>query len=168
MEHVWSHPPRIARGLARRLSYVERLERPLDTRFGSNCTQFSLIGPEGCAATTVFGVQRKDLTFVSPICLGSPDQQRAWFTFNDAIHGYDGEMFPDLSRSPRALRQLVCPTCSGRLFECSAVFEYPCDREGLEEDDLWARREDFFTWFYLVARCAACGWQRTVASVECA
>jgi hypothetical protein len=120
---------------------------------------------------SVYGVTADEPTRLkSPILVGSLNPKRAELHFDARIHGWDGEFsepVPEKSLSQRRLTQLICPKCQGRLFDTWAAFE-PTEEEELPEEGGSPPAQDLFTWFWLVARCAACKWSAVVADVECA
>ena len=63
--------------------------------------------------------------------------------------------------------QQVCAKCQSRAFKCWAVFQYASDTDGWEDPDVFARRQDYFSWFWLVAECAGCRKATIVTDVEC-
>jgi hypothetical protein len=129
-------------------------------------TSFDLARPKHPAATTVYGrVSRDANILLPPIRLGSPTAQRAWFEFDPARDGFNGEMgHADPLRGP--LKSLVCPKCSGRLFTCSIELSY--SDESLDLPGLAERPQDFFDWFVLVTKCTSCSATRIAADWECA
>lgn len=137
----------------------------------ASVTQFEIGGTAlggGGEALTLYGrAVRGAGTLGSPIRAGSMQQERAVFTFSLARDGYDGEYGHNGRELLARLSQFKCPRCDGRLFFLRAVLEYPEDLGELSADEQ-KRAEDFFTWFWLHARCAACQWEGLAADVECA
>lgn len=167
MTYFWQNPPRCVRPVAAVADPKDTHDE--DNRFHALTTHF-YIRPDGHdEAYTVYGrPTRESPLLASPIRIGSPKADRAVFAFDAASDGWDGEWRDKTLPSPPArMKQLVCPSCQGRLFRLRAAFEYPGDDEGLD-DSARERRQDFFTWFWLVARCASCGRRDVVADVECA
>lgn len=160
------NPPRFLRGIA-----VPVGRDSIGGRAGHGehlRTQFNIRIPNADRALTLYGAAGMGTPLlVSPIRAGSPDAERAAFEFNLLRDGWDGEHAGEV-RPPRVrLRQWRCRACEGRHFHLAAAFEYPEDLDDLEPDQK-KRPEDFFTWFWLLARCAACGLEDLAADIECA
>ena len=169
MSHMWHHPPRCIREVA---VVVEADDRQA-CDVGHECATHFWIQPNEkvLEAYTVYGRGTRELpTLVGPVRVGSLKSERAVFEFDPAVDGWDGEgQSPErlLKREAPRLRQFACPECKGRLFRLRAAFEYPLDDELADDPAAWARRQDWFTWFWLVGHCASCEWVGVVAEAEC-
>ena len=145
---------------------------PWATQVPHNCV-VHLIGAPSRALSIYGGTIDEGLAGLStPLLVGSLNRRRAACWFDDRVHGHDGFMeahrYP--SGDPRARskpRQLACPECQGRLFHAWVQLEYPDDFEDFRNEPEYPQRHQLFSWFYLHAECAACGWHDEVASVEC-
>ncbi len=119
---------------------------------------------------TIYGRRTSDAeTLGSPILVGSLDRDRSALFFDERVHGHDGEFndpAPDSARPLGRLAQFCCPKCGGRVFQTWVAFEFPDDLTLSGERA--ARPQDYFSWFWLSARCAACSWAGMVADIECA
>lgn len=127
------------------------------------------------AGLTVYARHSAELgQLIAPVLVGSLDAERAALAFHPRVHGYDAMC--EAAESPEGkrreasygrLKQAVCKGCQSRVFHVWAALEYPDD---LEEGDVGAeaRVEEWFSWFWLVTRCASCGEVQTVVDHECA
>lgn len=165
-EYLQSHPPRCIQS-----SGEYTVAFPLKQRFADNAICFQLKPSNLARGMPIYGavIAEKNAVLGSPLLVGALTRDRAVLAFDDRIHGFDGEQneaAPERARLLGALKQLQCPKCAARLFEAWAIFET------LNADpDEWPKPdhpEDYFTWFWLVARCASCKWSKTVADIECA
>lgn len=124
--------------------------------------------PRQSRAMTLFGVGSRDSHQLHTLIrAGSMKDDRAAFTFHELRDGWNGEQVGELHNVRHRLRQLTCPRCDGRQFDLDVALEYPDDLDELSESEQ-AHAEDFFSWFWLAARCPACNWEGVVADVECA
>jgi hypothetical protein len=155
---------------------VGRPEAPLGREAGSRdevgsfrVYRADLSGDDGL---TVYGRRGDEPgTLSSPILVGAMKPERAALFFDARIHGWDGELAQHGSTSTRPLgrmTQLICADCGGRLFHVWATFERNDETVHLDDRLPGRTPDDLFTWFELDARCVACGWSKSVASVECA
>jgi hypothetical protein len=162
-----SRPPRCIRAVA--LPATDPLPAKLARQIHASTTQFAIRPPADHPGHTLYGRPgRGPTTLSSPIRAGSLNPDRAVFTFDTLRDGWDGAQSTDEVRPTKVrLRQLVCPACDSRHFHLRAIFEYPDDLDTLGPEEK-AHAEDFFTWSWLIARCASCSWQGIVADIECA
>lgn len=127
------------------------------------------------AGLTVYARHSAELgRLIAPALVGSLDAERAALAFHPRVHGYDAMCevaeVPEGKRREASygrLKQAVCAKCQCRVFQVWAALEYPDD---LEEGDLGAgaKVEEWFSWFWLVTKCASCGEVQTVVDHECA
>ncbi len=61
-----------------------------------------------------------------------------------------------------------CPHCQATNFGVVVRFEYSSDGLYDDEERLIAQAEDYFTWFTLLGRCAACSTETHIVEIECA
>lgn len=127
------------------------------------------------AGLTVYARHSAELgQLIAPVLVGSLDAERAALAFHPRVHGYDAMC--EAAESPEGkrreasygrLKQAVCAKCQCRVFQVWAALEYPDD---LEEGDLGAgaKVEEWFSWFWLVTKCASCGEVQAVVDHECA
>ncbi|GMV26357.1 MAG: hypothetical protein AMXMBFR58_23880 [Phycisphaerae bacterium] len=135
-----------------------------------NTTVFAIRAPGEVTGTGFYGAPVANSHLLSsPIRVGSLKPERALFEFDELRHGWDGEQREGPFAPPnRRLKQFKCPTCDGRNFALHTIFEYPPDFEDDLEGEHRSRPQDFFTWFWLHARCTACNWSGIAADIECA
>lgn len=179
MSYYWSRPPRCIRTVGAISSpdtdpkFVTELHEAT-TCFNVLPLALGKSDKNKLSALPIYGLRTPDEPLLaSPIRIGSTNSDRAIFSFDSHVDGYDAEiaaMDRKLPREakPRRLKQLVCPDCQGRLFHARAAFEYPLDEELKDDPACWSHRQDFFTWFWLEAQCATCPWRALVADIECA
>jgi hypothetical protein len=142
-----------------------QLRSPL-SELGSHAAVFEILRPNSIPGLTIYSSQSHDddVRFL----VGSNKPDRAALYFNALLHGWNGETNKNPKRVPPArLTQTKCPRCDGRHFAVFAGFEPDDHASSLTGEDR-LHPQDFFTWFWLHARCVACNWQDTVADVECA
>jgi hypothetical protein len=168
LAYLWSNPPRCVRDVA-----VAVLPGESEASGPHDCTTEFWIRPNTRdEAFAVYGTPMRDTNQLgSPIRVGAVRRERAAFTFDMESDGWDGEFSTRerlLRPHPRRTKQFVCPECQGRMFKLRAAFEYPLDGELASDKAAWSHRQDYFTWFWLLARCAACDWRGTVGDCECA
>lgn len=170
MAYLWSHPPRCIRDVSvvARPTEAQRADHELH-----ESTTIFWIRPNSLEeAFTVYGApSTEEHRLSSPIHVGSLDPDRAVFTFDADTDGWDAESDQRehvLKRNRKRLHQLACPDCQGRMFKLMAAFEYPIDDDLKDDPKAWARRQDYFTWFWLFAYCATCPWNSLIVDRECA
>lgn len=171
MAYFWAHPPRCIRDV----SFVASptLSQSTDHELHESTTSFWIRPSSREEAFTVYGAPTSGAThrFNSPIRVGAVDPDRAVFAFDANHDGWDAETDKRQQRprqTKRRLRQLTCPDCQGRMFKLKAAFEYPIDDDLKDDPEAWAHRQDYFTWFWLFASCAACPWNSLIVDWECA
>lgn len=106
--------------------------------------------------------------FLSPINLSCVSCAKESVVFDSDLHGYNAELGLG-SRSVRAegaLSLFGCSQCDSCSFEVSTCFEF--SDYVFEDEDFKGREQDFFGWFTLLGKCAACGAEHLVADFECA
>jgi hypothetical protein len=168
IEKLRTRPPRWLAGCAG--SVKTALPAKLAGEFHSGCVHFSVVPPEGKPAVTLYGAATGDPVLVgSPVLIGSPKRERAVAVFDQMEDGYDAAVVAEEDRPPRQarrVRQFRCPSCEGRFFQVRVVLEYS-GLDELEEAER-ERAEEFFSWVWVVAACAGCGWVGVATDVECA
>ena len=84
--------------------------------------------------------------------------------------GYDAQIGECWSMTGEGERsEFNCAKCGAQLMEVVVGFNYPTDDDDFLSDEETAKRpQDFFIWFVLYGRCAACGAFQDVSDYECA
>jgi hypothetical protein len=169
LRHFWSNPPRCIHDVAAIAPPTKELAAH---GLHEHTTHFWIQPNQREEAFTIYGAPTgKPNTIASPIRIGSTKKDRAVAAFDASEDGWDAESSrrERLLKTPeRRLKQLVCPECQGRMFKPLAAFEYPMDDDLRSDAEAWKRRQDYFTWFWLIAYCATCPWNAVVADIECA
>ncbi len=157
------HPPRCIRGRS------VREDKPPKFELHENCACLRVVAKSSEEGLTVYTRRAGDEEGGFSLALvGSLKPERAALYFDSRIHGYDGEQsdpVPERARPMGRVKQLTCPKCKGRHFHVYAVFECSDDEDTAQEE---ARRQDSYSWFWLVSKCLYCRWAGTVCDVECA
>lgn len=169
LQYMQDHPPRCIASCAAVPS--DEMESIARGAYGAYTTVFQIGGNDGRQEWPVWGhVESGHPMRSSPILVGSSQVDDAVFVFDEMRDGYNGEFDlafgPDETAGPPT--EVSCPECGTNLLSLTAVFQYSGDNEELDEDDLIARRQDFFAWFALLARCSKCPWKGVIADIECA
>lgn len=92
--------------------------------------------------------------------------------FDPALHGFDVEIdhFPAPGPTVGGFWDFACPACARSSFVLVARFQYPAEVSKLRWPAGACRpnREDLFSYFSLLGRCAGCEEWTTLQSTECA
>jgi hypothetical protein len=159
IRYMWEHPPRCTAKTTSPAS--SEFLRAAEDELGDYSTVFQI---RSAAGESVFPLWTGT---DGAVLVGSSTPDQAIFAFNPSHDGYNGE-FGLGPTEVRSEERFVCPGCGHDRFTAAAAFQYSGNNEELDEPELVERRQDFFSWFALLACCEKCGWNGTVASVECA
>ncbi len=150
------NPPRCVKGVA--MPAMARELEEVNREYGSFTSTFAVRAdaPLPLWVRTVT-YDEKSTEFVPPYAIGSHDTPH--FQFDHRRDGYDGEFGHWDDHQPmgkEGWHQHACPTCNSKLFRFTVAFQYSGNNEELTEPARIARRQDYYSWFILIARCAAC------------
>lgn len=169
IQYMQDHPPRCIVSCA--AVPTDEMAAFAGDDYGTYASIFQIRNEAGQREWLVWGASDAgDAAKRSPVLVGSAQRDHAVFVFDETCDGYNGEfgLSDDSKEVPVYQTAVNCPECGADRFNLTAVFQYSGDNEELNEDDLIARRQDFFAWFALLGCCTKCPWKGVIANVECA
>lgn len=114
---------------------------------------------------------RRDTRVGGPINLQCAGCDSQFVLIDPERHGFEGAVGTrsQSSMPTQPWKAVACPNCSGDVFSIAAGYQYAGEDEGFELGDAHdLHAEDVFGWFAAQCRCAACGVDFEMASIECA
>lgn len=168
MARMWQSPPAFIASVAHPVPKAERsaIGRSRGGH-GANLTAFRIARTKGLEPVGLWGPISSRGEFWYPYFIGGPSAKTALAVFDPSKHGFDGEHGAGrriLRKTPDAYH---CVRCGHDRFHITTMFEYS-EPEEITDPEERARAQDFFTWFWLIARCAGCKHRAEVGSAECA
>ncbi len=171
IQYVTEHPPRCVGGFQTDSASPLLREVP----HVKDVAYFALRCSCGSTAVNVLGYYAVNEShpdqqvFIAPFALRCSACGVVTELFDPRQDGYDAEIGHCWSMTGEGERsRFKCAKCSAELMEVVAGFEYPIDDDDFLSDEETAKRpQDFFLWFAVYGRCAACGAVQVVADYEC-